>query len=239
MNSNSEIVYSGKEYKKERAGNSLVEVGMVDTKDLPTGSYYLIIEVLDSGNSTRVTKSKRFFNINETDFASKADHKDRSIEYSEFLVMTESELDHEFELLRPLLLSGERSMYENLNLIGKKEFLKNFWLKMKPSELYLKTDSPRKEFLERIEFCNNRFGISSKQGWRTDRGRIIIKYGFPDDIRKHVGYARNSELWYYNEVEGGCQFVFLDLSGYGELKLVHSTAAKEMQNFDWQDQYLH
>ena len=57
-------------------------------------------------------------------------------------------------------------------------------------------------------------------GWQTDRGRVYIIYGKPDDIqRDDTSYGTGSYVvWYYNNLNK--KFVFWDEYGFGEYQLV-------------------
>jgi hypothetical protein len=44
--------------------------------------------------------------------------------------------------------------------------------------------------------------MSSQPGWRTDRGKIYILYGPPDEVEAHPGAARPFERWLYRHLEG-------------------------------------
>lgn len=42
------------------------------------------------------------------------------------------------------------------------------------------------------------------------------------------------EIWIYHSIEGGVQFVFADVQGFGEFELLHSTHSQELHNPTWQ-----
>ena len=67
-----------------------------------------------------------------------------------------------------------------------------------------------------------------------------MRYGIPDDIEKQrsVATITNYEVWQYQSVQGGAMFVFVNTSGYGELRLVHSTVMDEIKDYEWQSRYL-
>ena len=57
----------------------------------------------------------------------------------------------------------------------------------------------------------------------------------PDYIDRNP-YSTNLnpyEVWEYYEIEWGIEFYFVDDVGMGELRLVHSTAIGEVQDYDW------
>jgi GWxTD domain-containing protein len=76
------------------------------------------------------------------------------------------------------------------------------------------------EFLERVRVAANRFAQRGEAGWRTDRGRVFIRYGEPEDIEQ-VPRGFNSpayEIWRY--LKRNLTFVFADHTGFGDYILV-------------------
>jgi GWxTD domain-containing protein len=63
------------------------------------------------------------------------------------------------------------------------QFIENFWLRRDPTP-----DTPENEYKEehyrRIAYANEHFG-AGLPGWKTDRGRIYIIWGAPDQIESH------------------------------------------------------
>jgi GWxTD domain-containing protein len=77
----------------------------------------------------------------------------------------------------------------------------------------------RTEYYLRIEYANTHFSVVSA-GWKTDRGRIYIIYGAPDDIERHpmeIG-VKPYQIWHY--YSSNRRFYFVDEDGYGDYKLV-------------------
>ncbi|MFB3099953.1 MAG: GWxTD domain-containing protein, partial [Gammaproteobacteria bacterium] len=74
-----------------------------------------------------------------------------------------------------------------------------------------------------------------RKGWKTDRGRVTLKYGEPDNINKNsaLGDNRAYEIWEYYHQEGGVIFVFVDKDGFDDFDLVHSNARTEVSDPDW------
>lgn len=94
----------------------------------------------------------------------------------------------------------------------------------------------RAEYLRRVEKASQRYRAFSKPGWRTDRGRVNILYGEPDEMER-VPNSENSkpyEIRKYLQIEIGVEFVFVDRSGFGEYVLVHSTKRGELKDEGWQ-----
>ena len=118
----------------------------------------------------------------------------------------------------------------------KDQFIAQFWERRNPTP-----GSPqnaiRDEHYRRIAYANDRFATAATPGWRTDRGRIFITYGPPDEIDSHPtggAYTRPAsegggqetaypfEQWRYRHLEGiGNDIVleFVDRSQRGDYKL--------------------
>ncbi len=77
------------------------------------------------------------------------------------------------------------------------------------------------EFIRRVRHANAEFGVL-RPGWRTDRGRIYITHGAPDQISRDAYGAgsRAVEIWYYDQL--GLRFDFVDRGGYGDFELTGS-----------------
>ena len=98
------------------------------------------------------------------------------------------------------------------------ELMKQFWQARNPNGEREKNPL-LEEFIMRVEEANTRFPWGNLQGWQTDRGRIFIVYGPPDDIRYKIDSSRTMyEIWHYDEI--GREFVFEDIHGDGDFKLI-------------------
>jgi len=107
-----------------------------------------------------------------------------------------------------IVTDEERRTYRQLTTDSQREkFIEEFWLRRDPTP-----GTPRNEFKEehyrRIAYANERFGYEAGHppGWKTDRGRIYITYGPPDEIDSHPHGSATSafpfEQWRYRLIEG-------------------------------------
>jgi GWxTD domain-containing protein len=93
-----------------------------------------------------------------------------------------------------------------------------FWLEKDPTP-----GTPENEFYDehvrRFEFANERFRIAHTPGWKTDRGRVYIIYGEPDQVESYPYEADQeaTEIWHYSSL--GRRFVFVDATGFGDYRL--------------------
>ena len=75
------------------------------------------------------------------------------------------------------------------------------------------------EFMQRVEYATRNFGVL-ESGWRSDMGRIYIKYGPPEQVDRTVSDVGRTptEIWtYYGR---NATFVFQDRDGFGRFRLV-------------------
>ena len=154
---------------------------------------------------------------------------------SEFGVMTEEECDLHFERIKYIASNNELDQYEKINdLDSKREFLFNFWSRRDPNPTTPENEFKR-EFESRVKFVENRFKTFNKSGSKTDRGRVYLQYGEPDEMEMHPNdYDKKPyEIWYYNSIEGGVIFVFGDITGYSDYELLHSTKRGELRDDSW------
>lgn len=96
-----------------------------------------------------------------------------------------------------------------------------FWQKRDPNPATAENEL-KEEFFLRIDLANRQFAEAAvnREGWRTDRGRILIQYGQPDDIERQSAemYSPAVEIWSYSKQHR--RFIFVDRSGNGEYRLV-------------------
>ncbi|MGQ9561831.1 MAG: GWxTD domain-containing protein [Candidatus Oleimicrobiaceae bacterium] len=226
--------------RKAKPGTSAVEVGGLNIITLPSGTYYLVLEVVDPTTGERASVMKKFFIYREGEtFATQSQKAPTSkgspgLDAERYNVMSERELDHEFEVTRYINTAGDRATWKKLNLAGKRNFLRDFWARMDQTP-----GTPENEFkqdyLARVAEANAVFkGL--REGWKTDRGRILLQYGRPDEIERFPFSAENKayHIWHYYSIQGGVMFIFVDKREMGDFELVHSTARGELFDADWQ-----
>ncbi len=75
------------------------------------------------------------------------------------------------------------------------------------------------EFFRRVDYTFFNFYTNREFGWRTDRGRIYIRFGKPTDITREFPLNRPTrEIWIYKNLNK--RFVFSDLTNTGNYELV-------------------
>ncbi len=229
-------VKSGRKLRMKTPANAVVEVGTVNLSNLPSGTYRFVLTAIDTSQNKGVSSVKRFYvynpNITPTDTFQIAKGHDLT---SEYVGMSESELDKEFSMARYIATPEEVNRYKQLKgEEAKRRFLIEFWQKRDPDKT-TPINEMKIEYFKRVEYANRHFSVGNKEGWRTDRGRVYIMYGPPDEYERHPSEVDSKpyEIWYYHNIEGGVEFVFVDKSGFSDYILVHSTKRNELRDDNW------
>src|SRR5215510_14691177 len=143
-----------------------------------------------------------------------------------------------------IITDEERKAFKALKTDEERDqFIENFWLRRDPDP-----DTPENEYkeqyFERIQYANEKY-TSGIPGWKTDRGRIYIRFGKPDEIESHPAggtYERPSyegggststypfEIWWYRNIDGvgsDVEIEFVDPSGSGNYRIAQNPNEKD------------
>ena len=130
----------------------------------------------------------------------------------------------------PYIIAGpERDVFLKLKTDEEREqFIKAFWERRNPTP-GSPENAVKAEHYRRIAYANEHFGLLGKAGWRTDRGRVYIVYGPPDEHSENASGLNGTfpnEVWRYRHIDGiGDDLVleFVDRSGHGDFRLAPAT----------------
>lgn len=135
-----------------------------------------------------------------------------------------------------IITDEERGVFENLTTVDEKEqFIEQFWFRRDPDPRTSGNEF-KEEHYRRLAYCNESFS-SGKPGWKTDRGRVYIIHGPPDELEfyptgtHHVRSMAQGggstttypfEVWRYRHIEGlgdDITLEFVDKTQTGEYRL--------------------
>lgn len=190
-------------------------VGLVDSLDLRTartsGLHRLVFGVRSGEDTLETEKYLVVGRSLETDSAAPADQT-ADIPYP-----------GQFRLI---LSETERGVFDSLDEEAGRRFYSAYW-----------QNSPdqREAFEQRCEEAERRYSNPYRESWETDRGRVYIIYGPPDDIEavSFQGEQVPYEIWYYYG-RGNERFVFADRTGTGLYEQVFSTIEGEVSYTNWE-----
>lgn len=224
---------------RNRSEESAVEWGAIRVGLLPGGSYRLAVRLLDRTGAILDERTVPFFVYRPGEDLSSDPAASPLQMYlaSEFGGMGEAELDAEFERASYLMRKNEGKQFRRLkDAAAKGQWLFEFWRKIDSDPRTL-VNEKRLDYLRRIQIANQRYRSFQNEGWKTDRGRVFLLYGDPTSSMAYPNEQgmRPYEVWYYDEIESGVQFVFVEFNMDREYRLVHSNKRGELANDNWQD----
>ncbi|MCB9057120.1 MAG: GWxTD domain-containing protein [Calditrichae bacterium] len=208
IDKNAQIDYSFKNSEKK------VEFDTVTTKAVKSHITSHILKV-----------DKNIFNDNTYNLNISVDIDGNDAETSKVLTFywklvpnTATDIDLALNQMVYILQPDSLSYYLDADLKSKQEFFKRFWKERDPNP-DTKKNELMDEYFKRINYANENYSGLATDGWLTDRGRILIKFGPPDDIERHPFEleTRPYEIWRYYSLRK--VFLFQDYTGFGDFRL--------------------
>lgn len=143
-----------------------------------------------------------------------------------------------------IITDEERKAFKNMSTDEERQqFVEQFWLRRDPTPDTVENEF-KEEHYRRIAYANERYA-SGIPGWKTDRGRIYITFGPPDEIESHPSggtYERPIEegggttstfpfeKWRYRWIEGigtDVNIEFVDPTMTGEYRMTMDPSEKD------------
>lgn len=240
--------YSG--FNKQIANDVNILLSEFNIESLPSGNYNLVVEVRDKENKIQAQQKSFIQRTNKLVALNFDDIK--AITVSNTFVNNYKSIDsitYYIKSLRPISSSNEIQFSEN-QLKGKdlelmQQYFYNFW----KSRNALNPEVAWLEYYKEVMKVNKEFGSYGLKGFDTDRGRVYLQYGPPDQRTKYntEPSALPYEIWeYYSLIDktllltnpsnrqSNKKFVFYnpDLVT-NKYVLIHSEARGEINNVRW------
>ncbi len=214
-------------------------VGSFDLTTLRSGTYFLRIVTLNRANESMVEQSRKFFVFNPSvdSLRTTLVSETATFETSTYAGMPEEEVERGLDHLRVIATDQEsRRIRRVKDLDERRRLLMDLWNVRDPTP-DTGVNEFRDEFYSLLMYANERYSAQRVEGWETDRGNVLLRYGRPTVIESHM-YERGRkpyEIWKYNNIpgEGQADFVFADLDGFGDFELIHSSVAGERKLPNW------
>ncbi len=227
------------QYQKTTASSVIPVLREFDLNDLPTGNYDVVTEIRNRQNEVLLSKRTFFQRLNN-----------RAVDKLENIAMLDvgntwaeryssEQLQAYLEFIQPVAQRHEQNLIISLQGNGdstlQQRFLFNFWLQRDTVNPYAAWLS----YLETVKDANILYGTTSTPGYRTDRGRVLLQYGEPNDITRRVNEpsAKPYEIWQYYSLADGqtnIRFIFYEPTMVtNNYKLIHSNAVGELQDPRW------
>lgn len=227
-------------FRRENAAPVVPMLHSFDISKLPSGNYYLVVEVKDRENK-QVAINKTFFQRSNPSVQMRLEDIaaiDVLLTFSKAYTNIDT-LTFFIKSCFPVASELEKMFAENLlkdkNLTHLQQFLYHFWSVRNPLD-------PQQGWLNykaQVDRVNLTYGTFIKAGFETDRGIIWLRYGEPNTIYRstHEPEAYPYEIWHYYRLtnnQSNRKFVFVNEGmGAGDFELAHSNAIGEMNDPQW------
>jgi GWxTD domain-containing protein len=242
-------------FSKQAANDVNIVLAEFNIESLPTGNYNLVIEVRDKDNMLQAEQKCFIQRKNKAVAMSLEDIKsiDINTTFASNYKNADTLLGY-LRCLRPIATSSEIEFLErqirDKNVALMQQFLFVFWKSRYPDNAEISW----LEYYKEVMKVNKEFGTYGLKGYDTDRGRVYLQYGAPNQrsLSSHEPSAYPYEIWEYNVLfdkrqmlsnpynkQSNKKFVFYnpDLVT-NKYTLLHSTAKGEIYNSNW-DMMLH
>lgn len=145
-----------------------------------------------------------------------------------------------------IITAAERGVFVSLPTEDDRgRFIEDFWRRRDPDPKTPQNEY-KLEYARRVALADKRFGTGGLSGWRTDRGKILILLGPPNDIQRDMNPSGSAgalaslfqgpkESWQYwglpnPKLPYNLEFVFVDRAGTGNYVLENSLNAEPGRN---------
>lgn len=132
--------------------------------------------------------------------------------------------------------ANERAAFLHLTTDPEREhFIEQFWELRDPTPGTALNEF-KEEHYRRIAYANGHYTTASGvAGWKTDRGRIYISFGWPDELETHPASQTGGapyESWLYYKINGIGERVimqFVDQNGKGDYQMTKDPHATKQE----------
>jgi GWxTD domain-containing protein len=229
-------------YQKTVRGNSDEIIPILyyfDIQSLPSGTYNIVAQVKNEYNEVVIEKKTSFVRANNNINMSIEFLRDVEIENSFVARMHADSLLEYIHCLAPITQAMENRMIDNqvngFTEQEKRQFIYSFWNNQDHSNPELAWE----KYYEQVKLVHQMFGTKVRRGYETDRGRIYLRYGPPNNVedRPNEPSAYPYQIWHYYKIGqfNNKRFVFYlpDLVS-NDYVMLHSDLQGEFQNYKWE-----
>lgn len=225
------------EKTKQKALNFNKFLHEININDLPSGNYYLVVNVKDKNKKLVISRQKFFKRINtySPQIIKTANYKRTNIKGTFVEHLSPDSLLFFMQALYPICDSSERNFIkQNLNKSDEveiKKFFYKFWYQRN-------SQTPHKvweNYKKRIENAKKNFSDEKVSPLQTERARVLLQYGFPGTVSnplKSTDKTQHYRLWNYYKIGDltNRKFLFYKDTLHAKFLLIETNMPGEEQN---------
>jgi len=227
-------------FRRRNVSDRDVILRALDISEIPSGEYALVLKAVDREQNIIAQRQTLFFRHNPIFDQEMIDDQLVTFETSFVQELENDDLVYSLKAISPVV---EQAQVDRLNHIlrraDRKEmqyFLFEKWCRIDP----INPEVSYEQYMEVARAVDRMFYSGFGHGFETDRGRIFLRYGRPNDMEnvQTETDAPPYEIWTYDQLPGtgqtNVQFVFYNPSLAGNMyELLHTNARGELNNPNW------
>lgn len=226
-------------FKRKKVGEYTPILTRMPIESVPSGNYELRVEILDKEQKLWAEKSSIFQRSNPKLDINNMDLENVLVNKKFVEEITRDSLPYFLESLTHITNYADKqtifSLLDDEDEEMMRKFFQKFWVKTNP-------DNPEKgwyKYKEQVLYVERVFATQSLYGFRTERGRVYLKYGEPNSIvdipNEPSSYPY--QIWHYYKIGAfsNKKFIFYQPNlGTNEYLVLHSNLQGERQNWRWE-----
>ena len=235
------IIENVSKFQKQKAQKVNLLLAELDISKITSGNYELFIEVRNAKNELLAEKRSEFFRNKKGNLTETSSSENFDISETFVQELSKEELVFYAEATTAVCDINEKTYIRNAirdkDYTSVSRFLYRYWEQGAGTKAKQAFENYR-QMVDRVE---EKYGTPLFRGFETDRGRVTLQYGLPNDLleRHKEPDALPYEIWHYYEMAGrqrNVKFIFYDDTGVGtDFKLIHSNALSEINNERWKE----
>jgi len=215
---NGEEIPSTVQFMRKKISPVVPIIARFDLENVPSGTYNMVLEVRDRENNLLSRNGLDVYRTHPGEEVNIEDLSDDLVAGTWVNVYDQkAELWEHVKSLRPIAQNTEKyyidEMFEDQEkseLEYLQKFFYNFWDNRNPQD----SKGEWVKYLEQVRIAEEKFGTPNKKGYETDRGRVYLQYGPPDEVadRANEPSSYPYQIWHYYKASNfnNVRFVFYD-----------------------------
>lgn len=242
LNEGKRIMDSYTGFKRLKYATVIPVLNEIDIRQLPSGNYQLVLELRNKENILLAEQSVFFQRSNPVAASSENGElvfSNRDLAGTFVLFFTDKDsLAEAIRSLWPISNPNENTFAINqlsiANLVQMQQFFYDFWYRRNPAT----PQDAWMKYAAEVKKVNDNYSVGRKKGYMTERGRVYLRYGIPNQISRNYNEPGTYpyEIWQYYTIgnQTNRKFIFFcpEIGG-NDFSLLHSDARGEIFDSQW------
>jgi len=228
--------------KKVKVAEVNVLLAEIPFDQLKSGNYTLVVEAVNRNNVVMASKNIFFQRSHQVLVAFAPENMSTINTEGTFVerITVADSLKEYIRCLFPTSTNNERSISADQVKAGDLKSMQRYFLYFWVTRDRFDPEGAWKEYKSRVDLVNANYQTWNRKGYETDRGRVYLEYGVPNEIETNY-YEQSSyphEFWHYYVLgeQRNKVFVFYCKNfSTNDFELIHSDANGEITQYRWQE----